>query len=89
MRRSFKVNELPKGRIALRLWSDEDVEVYINGKLVAALFGYTTGYELVEIKPDSFAVGEAVVSIHCYQSMVEQFIDLGIVAIQESGATSK
>ncbi|MFO0943464.1 MAG: DUF1793 domain-containing protein, partial [Pirellulales bacterium] len=89
LRRSINVSELPKGRIALRLWHDEDVEVYINGKLVVELSGYTTGYELVDIKSELLPIGESVVAIHCRQSTGGQFIDFGIVAIEESGVVRK
>lgn len=89
LRRSIKVSELPKGRIALRLWHDEDAEVYINGQLVAELSGYTTGYELLDIKRELVPLGDSVVSIHCHQSTGGQFIDFGIVAIEESGIPAK
>ena len=44
LRRSFDLaGEIPSGPY-LSIHHDEDAEVYINGKLIAKLTGYTTGY---------------------------------------------
>ncbi|MCA9216137.1 MAG: DUF4965 domain-containing protein [Planctomycetales bacterium] len=83
LRRTVTVSEIPNDRIALRLWHDEDVEVYINGQRVADLGGYTTGYELVELKQDALRPGANKIAIHCHQTTGGQFVDFGIVAIDD------
>ena len=83
LRRTVTVAEIPNGRIALKLWHDEDCEIYINGKLVVELGSYTTGYELVQLKPGSISRGENVVAIHCHQTTGGQFVDFGIVLVED------
>ncbi|OYP36513.1 glutaminase family protein [Rhodopirellula sp. MGV] len=77
LRRTIKLNEIPK-RLALRIWHDEEAQVYVNGKLVTSLGGYTTDYDSFEIESDAFQEGENVVAIHCHQSTGGQYIDFGL-----------
>ena len=77
VRRSVQLDEAVPDRVALKIWHDEDAQVYINGKLVVALSGYTTGYEVYEIASDSLRQGANVVAIHVHQSTGGQFIDFG------------
>ncbi len=69
-------------RVALRIWHDEDAQVYINGELVSQLTGYTTGYEVYDIPAQSLKPGKNVVAIHCHQTTGGQFIDFGLDTIQ-------
>ena len=65
---------------------DEDVEIYINGKLVARLDGYTTGYvrtPLGEKAKAALKPGLNRLAVHCRQTNGGQFIDVGFVDIQE------
>ena len=40
---------------------DEDAEIYVNGKLVSKLDGYTTAYGLVPLGPDAASASSRVV----------------------------
>ncbi|TWT92213.1 glutaminase family protein [Neorhodopirellula pilleata] len=71
------VGEVPQ-RIAIRIWHDEDAKMYINGKLVLSLGGFTTGYETFEIDPNVLRSGINTVAISCRQSTGGQYIDFGI-----------
>lgn len=73
-------DDLP-ARPALRIWHDEDVEVYLNGQLVAELGGYTTEYETIEVPAAALQSGLNVIAIHCRQTNGGQFIDCGLEAI--------
>ena len=88
VRRLVTLPRLPDQRIALRLWHDEDAEVYVNGKLTAELDGYTTGYELVELKRELLRAGKNTIAIHCHQTTGGQYIDVGVVAIEADEASS-
>lgn len=78
LRRTVTISSPLPDRTALRIWHDEDAQVYVNGKHVVGLRGYTTDYEIVEIPADSLQAGVNVVAIHCHQTTGGQFIDFGI-----------
>ncbi|NJK98994.1 MAG: hypothetical protein HC905_32435 [Bacteroidales bacterium] len=61
---------------------DEDAEVYINGKLVTTVNGYTGKYELVLLGKSVKEVlqpGKNTIAVHCHQTTGGQFIDAGLV----------
>ncbi len=66
----------------LRVHHDEDVEVYLNGSLVASAPNYQTGYALLDITEAFRAAwkpGGNTLAVHCRQSAGGQFVDAGIV----------
>ncbi len=89
IRRSFSHNPLDEKPTHLLLHHDEDCEVYINGVLVAKLSGWTHDYELVPI-PDAakraFREGNNIIAAGCRQTGGGQFIDLGLVRVDEHPA---
>lgn len=87
IRRAVQISQNPPSRAALRIWHDEDAEVYINGQLVAQLSSYTTGYQVVEIPASALRKGANVIAIHCRQTTGGQFIDCGLDAIIPASAS--
>lgn len=81
IRRTFELSEPLPARAALRMHHDEDAEVYLNGQRVAAPAGYTTAYEVTEIRADALRAGQNVLAIRCRQTMGGQYIDAGLDAI--------
>ncbi|TWT85153.1 hypothetical protein CA13_66350 [Planctomycetes bacterium CA13] len=81
VRRTVEISQEVPDRVGLRIWHDEDAEVYVNGKLVAELVSYTTEYELVEIPASVLHQGSNSIAIHCCQTSGGQFIDCGLDAI--------
>jgi hypothetical protein len=68
----------------LRIHHDEDVEVYLDGKLLLKRTGYTTGYVLIPIPKEGAKLltpGRHTIAVHCKQTGGGQFIDVGIVDV--------
>lgn len=81
LRKSFEVKSIPENP-ALLIHHDEDAEVFLNGKQVAGLSGWSTEYKLVSIAPTDRAallVGKNVLAVHCTQKTGGQFIDVHVV----------
>ncbi len=81
LRKRFTLQQVPK-RPALLVHHDEDASIYLNGKQVASLDGYSTKYELVPLAGDAAAAlkpGENVLAVHCHQTGGGQFIDVHVV----------
>ncbi|MGQ9604708.1 MAG: sugar-binding domain-containing protein [Thermogutta sp.] len=88
MRRSFDLPSPPKqGEVQLLIHHDEDADVFLNGRQVATLTGYTTGYQVVPIEASAagfLKAGKNVVAVHCRQSSGGQYIDLGLAVVEEA-----
>jgi len=85
LRRSFELKETELSGLALLVHHDEDTEIYVNGKQVAKLTGYTTDYVVV---PLSEQAGNAfrtknTIAVHCHQTGGGQYIDVGLVRLVE------
>ena len=82
-----RVVELPAEKLAsplLRVFHDEDCEVFVNGVQVARLPGYTTNYTLAPVADATvLKPGRCVLAVHCHQTAGGQGIDVGIVDVQE------
>lgn len=81
LRKTFVVPEVP-ARPALLVHHDEDAEIYINGRQVADLEGYTTEYKVVPLSGrDASALrkGSNLLAVHCRQSTGGQFIDVHVI----------
>lgn len=89
IRREFSLNPQDDKPTHLLIHHDEDCEVYLNGVQAAGLSGWTTDYELVPI-PDAarraYREGDNVLAVHCKQTSGGQFIDVGLVRVEEHPA---
>lgn len=88
LRRSFQLASLPGGRgdLHLLIHHDEDSSVYLNGVLISELSGYTTGYSLTPLGPESIRalrVGENTLAVSCRQTSGGQYIDAGLTLLRE------
>jgi beta-galactosidase/beta-glucuronidase len=87
-----RVVKLPSGATkasgyAISIHHDEDAEIYLNGKLVAAVKGYVTDYVTVPLDEKALAAaikeGDNVLAVHCHQTGGGQYIDVGLVRLEE------
>lgn len=82
LRRGFELDALPQGRLCLRIHHDENARVFLNGRLVAELDGYTTGYQEVPLDAGAKAAlktGRNTLAIQVTQTEGGQYIDAGLV----------
>ncbi len=88
IRRAFTLDAVPaQGELSLAIHHDEDAEVYLNGRLVKSLNGYTTSYSVVPLGPDAIRtlqVGENTLAVHCRQTRGGQYIDAGLTLVIEA-----
>ncbi|MEM1296498.1 MAG: DUF1549 and DUF1553 domain-containing protein, partial [Verrucomicrobiota bacterium] len=88
MRAAFGLKDLPES-LALEIYYDEDVEVYLNGVEIFTAKGFVTNYETVlldQVALDALQTGRNVLAIHCRQTTGGQFIDAALrTAPQKAG----
>ncbi|HLQ45125.1 MAG TPA: glycoside hydrolase family 2 TIM barrel-domain containing protein, partial [Planctomycetaceae bacterium] len=87
LRRDFEWSpEKPLHELGLRIHHDEDTEVYLNGVLIGTASGYSTQYHdraLDEAATKAIKPGKNVLAVHCHQTGGGQYIDVGLVDIEE------
>jgi hypothetical protein len=83
--------ELPKigasDSLALHLFHDEDVEIFVNGKRLLRMRGYTTAYRdisLDERQKSLFHPGRNTIAVSCTQTGGGQGIDVGLDLTREN-----
>ena len=82
-RREFEFSG-PTDGLFLRIFHDEDAEVYLNGSLIAKRTGYVTTYDDIPLDAKAkalFRQGKNVLAIHCHQTSGGQGLDAGFVRI--------
>ncbi len=82
IRRVFEVKPWfrPAG-LRLMAHHDDDARVYLNGRLIAELSGFTRGYEPVALDErvrQALIVGRNVLAVSCRQTGGGQYIDVGL-----------
>lgn len=84
IRRNFQLEGVTQEQLpalCLRIFYDEDSEVYINGVLAMTTTGYNTSYQLFEISEAARKTirlnGENTIAIHTKQTSGGQYIDAG------------
>jgi hypothetical protein len=85
MRREIEMPSSIADNIALNVYFDEDIVVYINGVQAASAGGFVTDYSLVPLSKQGKAAlkpGKNLIAVHCHQTSGGQYIDLGIVEVR-------
>jgi predicted amidohydrolase YtcJ len=86
LRRTFLLPDAALGDLHLYLHHDEDAEVYLNGVLALKVPGFTTEYGEAPISEKARAAlrpGKNTIAVHCHQTTGGQYIDVGLVTLQE------
>ncbi len=86
IRKAFGWAGPPIGDLHLRIHHDEDCQVYLNGTLIADLKGYTTGYVLVPVAKQHEQLLNTTLNVlaaTCTQTGGGQYLDLGLVFVEE------
>ncbi|WP_153558329.1 glycoside hydrolase family 2 protein [Roseimaritima sediminicola] len=81
LRKTFALDAVPD-HPALLVHHDEDAQIWLNGKRVANLKGFTTEYIVVPLEDADRAAlrrGENLLAVHCRQTGGGQFIDVHLV----------
>jgi hypothetical protein len=84
-----RIVDVPAGPLTaphLRIFHDDDAQVYLNGKLVAELPGANAGFAYLPLGADARAVlhpGKNTLAVHAHQNRGGQFIDVGIADVIE------
>jgi beta-galactosidase len=80
LRREFQAASDSKHPLVLRIFHDEDAEVFLNGTKIATTKGHVTSYiDIAVMQKDVLKSGRNVLAIHCKQKTGGQFIDAGIL----------
>ncbi|HVU56430.1 MAG TPA: DUF4964 domain-containing protein, partial [Puia sp.] len=81
IRRKFNLTELPQGRLMLKLYHDDDAEVFFNGQRVSRQRGSNGDYEMIVLSEEAkgrLQVGENLLALHCRNTGGGSWIDAGL-----------
>lgn len=82
MRRAFTLNDINIDRLVLKLYHDDNVEVYLNGEKVYNVTGWTSDFKLIPLKEkfkDKLVKGQNVLAIHVKNTAGGAYIDAGLL----------
>lgn len=81
LRRSFNLSAIPKGRLVLKIFHDDDAEIFLNGQRISRQRGANGDYELIVLNDDAkhqLKTGENLLAVHCRNTGGGTFIDAGL-----------
>ena len=86
LRGEIELPSVPTNSLDLWIHHDEDAEVFINGIEAAHPRGYSTSYGEYDLRASSrkaFRPGKNLIAVHCHQTGGGQYIDVGLVKMDE------
>ena len=86
LRRKFDLPATALTNPHLRVWHDDDAEVYVNGEKVATLPGAVSGYSYLRLDDTAKTLlksGANTLAVHVKQVRGGQFADAGLVEVIE------
>ena len=84
LRRTVELDAVPSAPY-LRVFHDDDAEIYLNGVLAAKLAGANSSYAYVPLSAEARAAlkpGRVVIAVHGHQTRGGQFIDVGMAEVK-------
>lgn len=82
MRREFTITDTHLNNLFVKLWHDDDVEVYLNGEVVYATKGWTSKFIYVPINEgikSKLKKGKNILAVHVINTAGGAWLDAGIV----------
>ncbi|HVW97262.1 MAG TPA: DUF4965 domain-containing protein [Mucilaginibacter sp.] len=82
MRRTFELNNLNIDRLVLKLYHDDNVQVYLNGEKVYDVTGWTGDFKLIPLKDkfkNKLVKGKNILAIHCSNTAGGAWLDAGLL----------
>ncbi len=82
LRREFTLGPEDLTGLRLRVYHDEDVEVYLNGVLALQQSGYVNDYLEFDLSREATAAlrpGSNTIAVHCHQTGGGQCVDVGVL----------
>jgi len=77
-RRKFSISKLPEGKLMLKIYHDDNIEVYLNGTQIYRRRGWNNEYDMIPVKdPSLLKVGENTLAIHIKNTAGGTFLDAG------------
>jgi hypothetical protein len=86
LRRTIEIPAATLTSPHLRVFHDDDAQVYVNGTLVAELQGANSGFAYVPLSGagrEALRSGKNTLAVHAHQTRGGQFIDVGIADVTE------
>ena len=86
IRREVDLSGATWNDLRLKIYHDEDAQVFINGKPAGQFSGYVTEYEVAPLRrqaSETLKPGKLLIAAHCRQTRGGQFLDLGLVDVEE------
>ncbi len=80
-RRKFTLHDLNFNKLFLKLYHDDNVEVYLNGEEVYSRTGWTSDFKLIDIDQfrNKLKPGDNLLAIHVVNTAGGQWLDAGLV----------
>lgn len=78
IRRVFSMDTLNTDSLLLKLYHDDNVEVYLNGVEVYSQTGYNTTYDTIAIK-NTLVKGANILAVHCHNTAGGAQLDVGLM----------
>lgn len=81
LRRDFSLGSIDSNHLMLRLYHDEDAEVYLNGVEIARVPHWTQNYTDIALPAEAGSAlhpGRNCLAVHCHQTGGGQYIDAGL-----------
>ena len=88
LRREFELERTDFRAVLLSVHHNENAMVYINGTQAATLPGRTNEYTLSDVSnaaKNALRKGRNVIAVYCNHVAREQFIDVGLLAVDDQG----
>ncbi|MDR3697373.1 glutaminase domain-containing protein [Mucilaginibacter sp.] len=82
VRRKFNFYNTDINKLILKLYHDDNVEVYLNGEKIYNTTGWTSDFKMIPLKEkikNKLKQGENVLAIHCANTAGGAYLDAGLV----------